>query len=177
MEPYRIDVSSIVENIGESVDIASPYPLAEYRVGADVFRLENPAEVSVSVTNTGAGIVASGTVTAQVDAACVRCLCEFSLHVVGEVQGFFVRPGENVDLPEEQEVEFIAEDDVIDLAPSLHAAIVLETPFAPLHDPECAGICSQCGADLNVAPCECEPIEEDANPFAKLRDLLPPEEK
>ncbi|MBI5231780.1 MAG: DUF177 domain-containing protein [Coriobacteriales bacterium] len=173
---YRVDVTSILEEHGASVEADAPFPLESYQVGEDHYTLTEPASVDATITNTGAGLVATGDVTARVSASCSRCLCEFPLEVRADIEGFYVLPGQDVDLPEEQEVEFIDEDGVIDLAPALRAAIVLETPYAPLHDPECAGICASCGADLNVGECECTPMEEtEDHPFAKLKELLPPE--
>ena len=52
------------------------------------------------------------------------------------------------------------------------SALVLEAPFAPLHDDDCAGICPECGADLNTEPCDCASKPDPDNPFAALGDLL-----
>jgi uncharacterized protein len=32
---------------------------------------------------------------------------------------------------------------------------VLELPLAPLCRDDCAGLCAECGADLNAGPCGC----------------------
>ena len=40
------------------------------------------------------------------------------------------------------------------------AGLILEAPFAPLHDEDCAGICPQCGADLNTDPCDCASVPD-----------------
>ena len=42
--------------------------------------------------------------------------------------------------------------DLIDLEPVLRDAVVLELPFQPLCRPDCAGLCPQCGANLNDDP-------------------------
>lgn len=171
---YPVDISEILVELGASIDVDAPYNLPEYNVGDETFTLVEPVSVDVTLSNTGSGIVATGTATARVNATCARCLCEFPLEVVADIEGFYVRPGEERELPEEQDVEFISENDTVDLAPALHAALVLETPFAPLHDEACAGICATCGADLNQGPCACEPAppEGTQRPFAALKDLL-----
>ena len=39
-------------------------------------------------------------------------------------------------------------------------SFVLAIPYAPLCKDDCLGLCAQCGADRNVAPCGCEkPID------------------
>jgi len=46
----------------------------------------------------------------------------------------------------------------------------LEIPLKPLCRPECKGLCPTCGADRNVAPCDCR--EEGDERLAKLKSLL-----
>ncbi len=48
-------------------------------------------------------------------------------------------------------------DDTVDLEVLAHDAILLELPPAPLCRPDCLGLCSTCGADLNERTCDCEP--------------------
>jgi uncharacterized protein len=83
-----------------------------------------------------------------------------------------VRPGDDQGLPEEQEIEYIDAENHVDVLPAVMAALVLEAPFAPLHDEECAGICPACGADLNNGPCACAQNSGNDNPFAALQGLL-----
>ena len=48
--------------------------------------------------------------------------------------------------------------EIIDLEPVVREQFVLAIPYAPLCKEACKGLCSQCGADLNVAACSCPPI-------------------
>jgi uncharacterized protein len=61
------------------------------------------------------------------------------------------------------------EIETLDLEVLAHDAILLELPAIPLCRPDCRGICSTCGADLNVAACDCEPPSDPR--FAAL-DVL-----
>jgi uncharacterized metal-binding protein YceD (DUF177 family) len=90
MPAYRVDLKPILEELGGTVDVDRPYALDLFRVGEDVYTLVAPAAVDVALSNTGAGFVATGTVTADVTATCSRCLCEFPLHVIGDVEGFYI---------------------------------------------------------------------------------------
>jgi uncharacterized protein len=73
-------------------------------------------------------------------------------------------------MPEEQEVELIADDMTVDLEPAVTQELVVDLPFAPLHDPDCRGICPACGADRNVSECGCV-AESAPSPFDVLKDL------
>lgn len=163
----------VLDALSDSRVISDTLDLTEVRLGEDVFTPLTPADFSVTLSNTGAGIVASGTARATFRAQCVRCLREYDADFVAEVDGFYVEVGDDADLPEEQEREFIT-DDRIDLEPAVVQSLVLALPFAPLHSPDCAGICPSCGADLNEGPCGCAP-ETGGSPFAALKDLLPVE--
>ena len=47
---------------------------------------------------------------------------------------------------------------------------VFVADHTPLCKPDCAGLCSNCGANLNEGPCNCD--KEDVDPrFAALRSL------
>jgi uncharacterized protein len=172
---YSVDVRSILEDLGGVIALDAEAPIPVIVLGEQEFPPTRPAHIVASVTNTGAGIVASGTIDAEFNATCSRCLREFALSIVAPLEAFYVRPGEEHDLPEEQEIGLVQEGS-IDLMEQMLAALVLELPFAPVHAEDCAGICPQCGADLGEGPCECEPDYSDS-PFAALKSLLTPEDQ
>lgn len=176
MQQVRVDVSSTLEDLGASAAVEGEFSLDHLAVGDEVFHLVEPASYSVELQNTGTGIVASGTVSALTSATCSRCLEPFELEIDAQVEGFYVQPGHEDEIPEEQEIEPVFADGTIDLAPALQAALTLEAPFAPVHDEECAGLCPVCGCNLNEEQCTCHIDLEAAGPFAGLRDLVPGED-
>ena len=46
-------------------------------------------------------------------------------------------------------------NDVADLAPLVHDAILLDLPLAPLCRADCRGLCPYCGIDRNEDSCDC----------------------
>src|SRR4051794_31939323 len=60
--------------------------------------------------------------------------------------------------------------DFIDLADVLTEQLRLQVPFQPLCKVECKGMCSNCGADLNVGRCACPKVAQNT-PFSVLRNL------
>jgi uncharacterized protein len=171
MLPFKIDVSELLDNVGSSFDVDGEYPLDELVVGAETFKLTAPVAVAVSVTNAGAGIVVRGRALAAALAVCSRCLVEFPIDIMGEIECLFLAPGE--DATGDDDVERVDQLGVIDLSAVILAALVLEAPFVPLHDKKCAGLCPTCGCDLNEGPCACADAPDDAHPFAGLKSLLP----
>lgn len=61
--------------------------------------------------------------------------------------------------------------DYIDLGEILTEQLRLQIPFQPLCKETCKGICSNCGADLNVGRCACAKLTT-ASPFAVLPKVL-----
>lgn len=171
---YVVDIRAILEDLGATIPLDADVELPEIQLGTEVFKPRRPGHIVADVTNSGAGIVVSGTIDAEFEAVCSRCLRDFSLRVTAPVEGFYVRPGHDDEIPEEQEVSYITEGGSVDVMEQILSALVLELPFAPLHAEDCPGICPQCGVDLVEGPCGCEPDRSDS-PFAALKDLLPPE--
>ncbi len=167
-----IDVKEILDELADSIDVDTEFPLEPLVLGTETFVPSRPAHVCVTVTYTGSGqLVAHGRVDVDVTTQCSRCLKDFTMNTGGDVEGFYVRPGHDDEIPEEQDVEYIR-DREIDLLPAIRAALILELPFAPLHDDTCPGICPTCGADLTSGPCGCKP-DRSHSPFAALKDLVP----
>jgi uncharacterized protein len=152
--------------------VRGAFEAPDVELGEQVYRFDDPISFEIELTNTGAGIVASGTATARVVTPCVRCLCETCITVEAEIEGFYVRPGHEDEFPEEQEVEFIGDDSTIDLEPAVTQSVVVELPFAPLHDAGCRGICPVCGADRNASACDCG-TTRPASPFDVLKGFDP----
>ena len=97
----------------------------------------------------------------------MRCLKDFSTHLnweVTELYAFHNKPVDEMGL-------ILPESAQIDLAPILREYALLEVPIKPLHDPECKGLCIECGQDLNLEDCGHSQDEGDS-PFAALKKLL-----
>jgi len=171
LDSYTVDVRAIFEEFGSEIALDAAIDLAQIDVGEESFVPLGPAHLDARLTQAGAGIVLSGTLEVTVQAVCSRCLREFPLDVSAELEGFFVQPGQETELPEEQEYAYV-EDGSVDIADALMAALALDLPFAPLHAEDCPGICAQCGADLVDGACSCGP-DLSASPFASLAELFP----
>jgi uncharacterized protein len=171
MEHYMVELSPIAEVTGASMKVADTVDLPPLCVVDETFTFTRPVAFEVTLTNTSAGIVASGEVHATVSTECSRCLEVFEMPLDGEIEAFYVGAEHADEMPEEQQVEPFREGRV-DLAPAIMSALVLEAPFAPLHAEDCKGICPTCGADRNVEECGCG-REAKSSPFDVLKDMFP----
>lgn len=144
--------------------------------------LAGPVRGSVRLHRTNQGIFASGTVTVPVHLACTRCLTEFDTEVTFPLQEEYypvidVNTGLPVSTTEDTELAFpINRHHELDLREAIRQNLVLALPVRALCRDECAGLCPQCGKNLNEGPCDCQ-LEAVDERFSALRELLDGMEK
>ena len=180
-----IDLRSVIdEGVGASLTIqgstataddsgaattAAP-ELAQFKLGEIGFSCVTPISYELNFINAGECVQTSGTLHTDLSTECVRCLCDFCFELDSTIEeSYFFTPTED----EHGEPYPIIDDSLkIDIEPLLREALLVEAPFAPIHDEDCQGLCVKCGTDLNGDDCNCGD-ELDANhPFAGLKDLI-----
>jgi uncharacterized protein len=137
--------------------------------------LERPIEVDLDLSPEGDGIKLSGRLQGAVRVSCSRCLQKFVFNLDEAIDFMLLEPlagdaPEEIDLTaEELDTEFF-DGETIDVDHIATEQIFLALPQRPLCRPECKGLCSGCGADLNVESCQCEK-GESGSPFDVLRSI------
>ena len=122
----------------------------------------SPIEVDVVLDAVIGGVSVTGTVRAPWAGECRRCLAPASGTLEVPVRELYTEDGDG-------EETYPLVDDVVDLEPLAHDAVLLELPVAPLCRPDCLGLCPSCGANRNEETCTCEP---PADPRWAALDVL-----
>ncbi|MGH2457933.1 MAG: YceD family protein [Chloroflexota bacterium] len=136
-----------------------------------------PVRGKVRLTRTNRGILVSARLHTGASLECSRCLevyvedlpirfDEEYIPVVDVVSGLPTH------IPHESYAYLINDKHELDLQPAIREYSLLALPMKPLCSSECAGLCPQCGANLNREACECVIEGRDAR-FAPLAALLP----
>ncbi len=122
----------------------------------------------ISLTRITDGLMAEGQLDTAFDSECVRCLASFSLPLTVQIDDLtFALP----QAPSKVSEYRISEHGWIYADEALREQIVLNVPFGVPCRPDCRGLCSQCGQNLNEGTCDCK--EQTTDPrFEALRDLL-----
>jgi uncharacterized protein len=167
---FPVEVRSLFTSLSASREVSGELVLPDVELGGQVYHFECPVTFRMTLTNAGAGIVGAGTASATIRTPCARCLCDTVLTVETGIDSFYVLPGHDTELPEEQDYELVADDMTVDVEPAVAQSMVVDLPFAPVHDVACKGICPVCGADRNLIDCGCEQVPAPS-PFDALRDL------
>lgn len=123
---------------------------------------------TVRVTRVQRGVFAQGAVESRMGLECVRCLEPFALPVTLELEETYRLSGAG---PRADAPYVVSEGGWLDLSPALREQAWLAIPMKPLCSPDCRGLCPQCGANLNLAPCACEKASIDPR-LALLEELL-----
>ena len=103
------------------------------------------------------GVLISGTALVYVAGECSRCLEPISFDMEVDLQELFEYPaidakGRKVEKLETDDELPKLDGDLLDLEPVLRDAVVLAFPLSPLCQPDCRGLCSECGTNLNENP-------------------------
>lgn len=162
MEPFVVHVARLRRVLGTRwhevrTGPADPEGVIVTRSAAESSVPEDADAVcEATLESFAGGVMVTGTVTSPWRGTCRRCTVPLEGTLRIDVRERFcdVAPGSS--LPEDEDAYPIV-DDVVDLAPMVRDAVVLELPLAPLCRPECRGLCPYCGIDLNVEACGCEP--------------------
>ncbi|MGQ2939591.1 YceD family protein [Aeromicrobium sp.] len=125
------------------------------------------------------GVLATGTASARAVGECVRCLDRLDDIVVVDLQELYlydpISAGDGAEEDGEEDELPALEDDLLDLEPVLRDAVVLALPLNPVCDPECPGLCPECGARLADDPDHThgDPIDPRWASLGRLTQNLP----
>ncbi len=121
------------------------------------------------------GILVKGTLCTEVEITCSRCLSLFNCPLTLNIEEEYfpitdVVSGDSLPSPEEPGCFTIDEHHVIDLTEAIRQYALLIIPMKPLCRGDCAGLCSDCGHNLNQGSCDCSPQEIEPH-LAELSKL------
>ncbi|MEU2657468.1 DUF177 domain-containing protein [Streptomyces sp. NPDC007325] len=120
-----------------------------------------PVEIELRLESVMEGVLVTGTARASAEGECVRCLEPVEFDLDADFQEMFSYPESDDrgrakaatdDEDDEDESMTPLEDGMFDLEPVLRDAVVLALPMQPVCRDDCAGLCSDCGINLNDHP-------------------------
>jgi uncharacterized protein len=173
-----LDLSEIVMRHGMRTGLDVDQPSVE---DPDLTFAE-PLKGHLEFSNEGDVLNILGKVDTRLLIPCNRCLTDVRMPLEVEVDEHFPidevthpnRPpkeGEDFDGTVSTVVYLDQGKPILDLDELLRQLIVSEIPIRTVCDEACAGLCPQCGRNLNEGRCTCAPVEQHT-PLAKLAVLL-----
>ncbi|WEV53235.1 DUF177 domain-containing protein [Bifidobacterium sp. ESL0704] len=170
---WAVSVGQIVSRPGQSKTVDADFP-APSGIGDNIIGVKEgaPVKVSGSFDSIVDGLIFNGHFDAPVHAECVRCLTPIKRSWSMAVTAFFpydsAKASVNADSgrgKHDEDIDIIAGEDesedtyplspdcnFADLETLLRDTLVEQLPLQPLCRPDCKGLCSQCGINLNDNP-------------------------
>ncbi|MFC2023069.1 DUF177 domain-containing protein [Chloroflexota bacterium] len=158
----EINVAQLLkENIGST---------RSYEVSGEVDILgdggESTVSGEVSLMRTDRSILVRGKLSTGADITCCRCLVPLSWPLELRIEDEYyptvdVVSGAPVSVPDEPGCFTIDKKHMIDLTEAVRQYALLVLPMKPLCRRDCAGLCPECGGNLNLGPCGCPPRPVD----------------
>jgi uncharacterized protein len=144
--PWVFDTRDIGRRAGISRPLVRSVPAAGVGLlGVIAVPEGGEVELDLLIESVVEGVLVSGTAFAKVEGECARCLEPIADEVEVRITELYAWPDSVTDeTTDEDEVSRI-ENDLIDLEPVVRDAIVLALPQAPLCEPDCTGLCPECG--------------------------------
>lgn len=147
----------------------------EIALDSEDAELKNAVRVTGKLTKHIAQTDVAGTISAELEIECSRCLQKIDKDLEFAFEAAFVTP-EN--FTEAKEAELNAKDldvsvfegDKIDLTELVREQILLNLPEQVFCREDCKGLCDKCGANRNLIDCNCKEKEIDPR-WAALKNL------
>lgn len=168
---YHLNTHEVPRRAGEmkeyQLDLVVPLPLGVPLIAVQVGSI---IEVDARLEAVTEGILLSADIYAVASGECIRCLDPVELEIDRKIQELYLyeddgsssskggkkKSHSKKNQPVEDELE---EDDllfldgvIMDLEPPIRDAIVLDLPVNPLCDPDCLGLCPDCGQKWALLP-------------------------
>ena len=162
-----LGLSKIIDCPGQSVSFSTSVDLSDLQFGT-CEPVRDPVMASGIVRNTAGVLMMKGSIQTRLYGVCDRCASEFERDIEFPIDVVLVTELANED--NEDEWVFPLEGDSADLEEIVRTVFVLNMDSKLLCEPDCKGLCCQCGKNLNEGPCNCQ---KELDPrFAALRQLL-----
>ena len=146
---WVIDVAALLREPGSRRKIEASGHLFDLAVSGSSIDDDATVTAHALLESVSEGILVTATISAPWHGDCRRCLEPATGLVDVEVRELFSDDGADEAYP--------LGGELLDLAPMVQDACILELPLAPLCSADCRGLCPECGANRNTEPCTCAP--------------------
>lgn len=170
----HIDIGEIRKSPGFKGHYDMEWSVESIEISGDKAVFEKPLQVSLDIRNNNGIIELSGSITGGTKLICVRCLEQYSFQLDANIEERYCHSSEVARLQDDgintEEIN-VFEGNRIELDEIFQESLVLAFPMKNLCKEDCAGLCSNCGTNLNTDQCSCETVTIDPR-LEVLKKLL-----
>ena len=133
----------------------------------EIIKAIKNVEVKGEIVSRNEVLELEATIKTELELNCSRCLDTFIYPIDIDIEERFTN---NKELENEEGIIFV-DGDSLDLSLIVENSIISTLPIKRLCAKDCNGLCSNCGANLNVGKCNCDNYDVDIR-LAKLKELF-----
>lgn len=170
-EVATVDLRALGLAPGAAARMRLTVPPVELRLGGQDYRTDPASpEVDVEVSRALSGLRLRLRTAVDLVGPCMRCMGPARIHLEVDASEY-VADDRPADAAFDEDLDSAYVDaDQLDLALWARDSLAEVVPVTVLCREDCAGLCPTCGADLNVAPCDCV-VEVTDSRWEALKDL------
>lgn len=168
-----IDLSSILDKTEELLQFEGSLSIGNVDLGRRDINIVEPVFYKGNIYRVDGQLAIDMELNYDYSEECHRCLRPTTNSVNFLLSGKLIKGQEDYDDEDEGFDEvFYYEDEFLKIEDYILNQVILSLPMKSLCNPDCKGLCSTCGADLNNIKCTC--IQESIDPrFEKLKNFFP----
>lgn len=141
--------------LGLSLDLEPEVVMSLVGEGQPGLRIMSSLTGELSLKGNEGYLRVLGDFAVEVSLECYRCLTPFTGPVLATVNEFLKLDGQPPSEDEQADGCLETIEGCVNLDGLLNELFWLAWPHRHLCRPQCAGLCSRCGTDLNYEPCSC----------------------
>lgn len=172
----KFDVSKLLQKSGNRERYRETWEPENISIDDDLYSIENPLKVSFLFYNEEGIIEADGSYEGILKYYCNRCLKDLQEQLNGTIKARFYPPerdlSEDINDTDQDELYLgnYSSDETIDIGSVVMEDLVLNRPMQVLCQPDCKGLCPECGTNLNEENCghEKESIDPRLSEFREM---------
>ena len=158
----KIDIKALPE-FGEQIRGEDPPEVMDLQDEKDL-TIQSPLRYDMHVQLCGDELIARGALEIDVAFNCVRCTKAFTTAICEPAYDGVVNVLADLETGEtlsREQSHNMDPPQFVDLTPDMRESILLAFPAHPVCNAGCKGLCPQCGANWNQAPCDCSEPTDD----------------
>jgi len=170
VKSLNIQLSDLEHRKGEPLPFRLTLDPDELKQRHQEIRGMTPVDAHGEAVKLGNLYYLTGTLKADVEFVCARCLKRFTAHMEIPFAETFAPEEMAPELDEDSDIHLL-ESDEIKLDEWLQEDFLLAVPAFPLCAEDCKGLCPTCGVNRNEQPCSCKNERIDPR-LAALADFF-----
>ncbi len=172
--PFVVNVARLGRRPGSMIALHEQRR-SPHRIGLDLVAIpsDTAVELDLRVESVSEGVLVTGAVSGPTAGECARCLQPLTGDIEVELTELFAYPDSTTDATTDDDEIGRVVDDAVDLEQAIVDAVGLALPLSPLCDPDCPGLCPDCG--IVLADAEPGHHHDKIDPrWAKLAEMAGP---